>query len=139
MIGYYELLTDHDLPAVRSMHPMKAKKQLAGAIVERFYSKEAAESALRDFETKFARSEFPEDAPEKVVIQPDPASLIVVLTDAEMCKSRSDARRMISQGAVELDGKVTKDPEITIASGRVYKIRVGKTRFARVRVKPSQD
>lgn len=133
MIRYYELLTDHDLSAIRAMHPMEAKKQLAGEIVARFHSKDAAESARRDFEAKFARSEFPEDAPE-ILVRPDPISLVAVLTESKLCKSRSDARRMIKQGAVELDGEVIKDAEESIAPGRIYKIRVGKTRFARVRV-----
>jgi tyrosyl-tRNA synthetase len=84
-------------------------------------------------------AKFPEDTPEKVIVQSDPVSLIVVLTEAQLCKSRSDARRMISQGAVELDGEVIKDTEMTVAHSRVYKIRVGKTRFARVRVKRGPD
>ncbi len=133
MIRYYELLTDHDLSAVRSMHPMEAKKQLAGEIVARFHSRDAAESARRDFEAKFARSEFPEDALE-ILVRPDPISLVEVLTESKLCKSRSDARRMIKQGAVELDGKVITEAEKPIDVGRTYKIRVGKTRFARVRI-----
>lgn len=136
MIRYYELLTVHDLSSVRSMHPMEAKKRLAGEIVARFHSKEAAESARRDFEAKFTRSEFPEDARE-IVVQPSP--IIAILTEAKLCNSRSDARRMIKQGAVELDGEVIKDAEWIIAPGHTYKIRVGKTRFARVRVDRGRD
>jgi tyrosyl-tRNA synthetase len=139
MIRYYELLTDQDLSVIRPMHPMEAKKQLAREIVARFHSKDAAESAHRDFESKFARSEFPEDAPEKILIQPNPVSLIVMLAESKLCNSRGDARRMVKQGAVEVDGEVMKDAEMLLAPGHTYKIRVGKTRFARVGVKRGPD
>jgi tyrosyl-tRNA synthetase len=136
MVRYYELLTDHNLSSIRSMHPMEAKKQLAGEIVARFHGEEAAKAARRDFESKFTRSEFPEDAQE-IVTQPNP--IVAILTESKLCNSRSDARRMIKQGAVELDGEVIKDAEKPIAPGHTYRIRVGKTRFARVRVERGRD
>ena len=138
MYRYFELLTDEDLDVIRGLHPKAAKQRLARTMVARFHAPEAADWAERDFETKFARSEFPEDAREVSVRVAPPAALVVVLAEASLCKSRSDARRMLAQGAVEVDGQTIgpDQVEIPLAIGRTYRIRVGKTRFARVRLEP---
>ena len=133
MIRYYELLTDNDLETVRAMHPKEAKKQLATGMVARYHSEEMAQEARRDFEQKIERGVFPPDALE-IRLPADLISLVIALTESKLCKSRSDARRMIAQGAVELDGEIIKEPEKSIQAGRTYRIRVGKKRFARLRI-----
>jgi tyrosyl-tRNA synthetase len=160
MYRYYELLTDHDLSAIRSMHPMEAKLKLADELVTHYHSQEASRKAREDFDQKFRKrgrdikielsdvikvsdtaflkSGFPKDAPEIIVRFPaDFVSLVIVLTESKLCKSRSDARRMVKQRAVELDGKVITEPEEPVDAGHTHEIRVGKTRFARVRLEKS--
>jgi tyrosyl-tRNA synthetase len=134
MWRYYELLTDEDLGTVKRMHPKEAKRMLAKTIVGRFHSPDAAEWASKDFETKFSHSQFPEDIP-TIQLPADLNSLLIVLTDyLKLCKSRSDARRMIAQKAVEVNGRVVTDSEMPLQAGTTYEIRVGKSRFARVRL-----
>jgi tyrosyl-tRNA synthetase len=135
MYRYYELLTDEDLEAVRRLHPKAAKQKLARMMVARFHSEDAAQWAQQDFEAKFTRAEFPEDAPERVVrAEGDRIGLVAALVEAGLCKSRGDARRMVQQKAVEIDGAAATDVEAALAAGHDYRVRVGKTRFARLRV-----
>jgi tyrosyl-tRNA synthetase len=133
MWRYYELLTEEGLDAIKRMHPKEAKQKLAKIMVGRFHSTDAAERAARDFETKFFRSKFPEDSDAIPIQLPtDSVPLVIVLTESKLCKSRSDARRMIAQKAVEVNGEVATKPEMLLKTGVTYEIRVGKSRFARV-------
>jgi tyrosyl-tRNA synthetase len=139
MYRYYELLTDEDVNHIHQLHPKEAKLNLARLMVERFHSMEAAVGAHHGFEAKHARSEFPEDAREVILRTPtDQVTLVIALVDAELCKSRGDARRMISQGAVELEGITVIDEsfDTPLFVNREYKLRVGKTRFAKIRIVP---
>jgi tyrosyl-tRNA synthetase len=131
MWRYYELLTDEDLDVIKRMHPKEAKQKLAKIMVWRFHSTDAAEWAGKDFETKFSHSKFPEDAA-TIQLPADFNSLVIALTESKLCKSRSDARRMIAQKAVEVNGKVVTEPEMPLKAGATYEIRVGKSRFRRV-------
>jgi tyrosyl-tRNA synthetase len=138
MIRYYELLTDHDLAAVRSMHPMEAKLKLAEELVARYHSKAAAAEARADFEQKFQQREFPEDAPNRVVVlegDSEPNALDLCSSpQAELVHSRSEAKRLFEQGAVEIDGKRITDINETVPTGRPLRVKVGKKRFALVTV-----
>jgi tyrosyl-tRNA synthetase len=138
MIRYYELLTDHDLGAVRAMHPMDAKLKLAGELVARYHSRSAADEALRDFEQKFKQREFPEDAPSHVVVlgdESDPVALEMVSSpQAKLVRSRSEAKRLFEQGAVEVDSRKITDINERIPTGRPLRVKVGKKRFALITV-----
>jgi tyrosyl-tRNA synthetase len=136
MWRYYELLTNEDLDAIKRMHPKEAKQKLAKIMVGRFHSTDAAEWAAKDFETKFSHSKFPEDAATIPIRLPaDFVSLVIVLTESKLCKSRSDARRMIAQRAVEVNGKVVTEPEMPLKAGKTYEIRIGKHRFYKINFK----
>lgn len=138
MFRYYELLTDENLGEIKKLHPKEAKQKLAGMMVARFHSQEAADSAKRDFDVKFGGSEFPEDAREIVVrISTEEIPLMIALAEAKLCKSRGEARRLIAHGAVEMNRKrvLPDDADVPLSVGHSYEIRVGKTRFARVKIK----
>lgn len=137
MFRYYELLTDHDLSAIRSLHPMEAKLKLSEEIVTRYHSKEAALQAHRDFEQKFQKREFAVQS--DVVLDATSVSvynmnIVEVLKHFGLVKSKSEARRLIQQGGVDIDGKRVTDVNLILSSGRTYHIKVGKKRFATVRV-----
>jgi len=141
IIDYLELITDvpdKEITAYKeqmtkqSINPMDIKKRLAAEIVAQFYDKSAAQEAEGHFTKVFQRREIPEDV---VTIKPSTgnnSTLTAELTEAGLTKSRSEARRLLSQGAIEIDGKpVTDDLEITkIKKGSI--IKVGKRRFARI-------
>lgn len=123
---YYELLTSENMDEIKAMHPMAAKKKLAGLLVTRFHNKEAADAALQNFEKVFSKKELPTDIPE---FKPQDGALIsAVIFAAGAAQSKNKARGLIDQGAVRLKGeKVTADGPLAFESGDV--LQVGKRHF----------
>ncbi|MHA3771025.1 tyrosine--tRNA ligase [Verrucomicrobiota bacterium sgz303538] len=131
---YYTLLLSETLPDI---HPMEAKKQLASRIVERFHGREAAQAALEDFNTRFSKRDLADaDLPQVPADQLTGDIVSVVVTAYaqafQMTKSRGDARRLVEQGSVQLNGTKISNPKETpqIESGAV--LRLDKTRAVRV-------
>ena len=135
MWRYYELLTTEDVNSVKAMHPMEAKLNLASTIVARYHSPSAAADARAEFRQKFSEREFPVESAERTVLSAEPMALVAVITKAGLAPSKTEARRLIAQGGVELDGeKVTDGDRILPAEpGREYRLKVGKKRFAVIR------
>ena len=135
MWRYYELLTTEDVSSVKAMHPMEAKLNLASTIVARYHSPSAAADARAEFRQKFSEREFPVESAERTVLSAEPMPLVAVITKAGLAPSKTEARRLIAQGGVELDGeKVTDGDRILPAEpGREYRLKVGKKRFAVIR------
>jgi len=143
MWRYFELLSfrpGSDIAALRRQveegrNPRDVKFELAREIVARFHDSSAAESAQAEFISRFQQGELPSDIPE-THINCEPGSAIMVgevLTSAGLSASNSEAFRLISQGAVRVDGERVDDRETGLGPG-VYVIQVGKRRFARVTV-----
>jgi tyrosyl-tRNA synthetase len=111
MATYYRLLLGEELSA--SMHPMEAKKGLAARIVERFHSREAAQAAVADWDTRFSRRDLGSaDLPVvSLAGATDVLSLVVSAFEQGygLKKSRSDARRLVEQGSVQLRGEKISD------------------------------
>ena len=125
MMSYYELLTDRDLSPVRKMHPMEAKKQLAGILVSRFHSQDTARAARTHFESVFSRKETPRDMP-VFRVEPD-TPLSRVIFSSGLARSMNEARRLIKQEAVRLDGeKITEDKPLAI--GKESILQIGRRR-----------
>ena len=126
MILYYELLTSENLDEIKAMHPMAAKKKLAGIMVERFHHKEAAHSALENFEKVFSKKETPDEMPE---FKPEAGAMLsAVIFAAGAAPSKNKARGLIDQGAVRFNGeKVTRDEALSLNPARV--LQVGKRHF----------
>ncbi len=134
MVSYYELLTSVDLAAVKAEHPMKAKKALARLIVERFHGAAAADAAVTYFETTFSKKELPTDL--SVVKVPSGKTLSEIIALAGGAKSRSEARRLITQGGVQIDGvKRTDDAPISSPAG--FTLKMGKHQFVKIELTAS--
>ncbi|HKI61272.1 MAG TPA: tyrosine--tRNA ligase [Mariprofundaceae bacterium] len=135
MLKYYELLTDVDLDAVKAMHPMEAKKQLAATIVERFHGEGAGAVARAGFESQFARNEVPDDVPE-ATLKADEGTLWIVraLTEAGLTASNGEAMRMIRQGALSIDGEKLIDKDFQLTPGGPYLLKLGKRKFVNLTV-----
>lgn len=132
MLRYYELLTDVPLDEVKKMHPMEAKKQLARILVKRFYSDNDALNAQKRFEDIFSSRNIPADI--KLVNFPEVSiKLLDLLVYFDLAVSKGEARRLILQGGVEIDGAVTTDINKTIELAAEKTIRVGKKKFLRVK------
>ncbi len=136
MARYYPLLLGRELPA--ELHPMQAKKQLAGEIVAHYHSATEGRRALEEWERRFSekrldQAELPEFSPasgERGIIT------LVAAAYREgfgLTKSRGDIRRLIEQGSVQLDGEKIRDVQATreLSPGQV--LRLDKTRAVRIK------
>lgn len=133
MMRYYELLTQENLDDVGSMHPKLAKVKLAKILVERFHNREAAEKAASDFESVFAKGQVPEDT-EEITITNRTSVIVQVMVDRNMATSLSEARRLISQGAVSLNGEKVSDAAAQLNQAGEWLLKVGKRRFLKIKV-----
>ncbi len=126
---YYELLTNENVEEIKAMHPMAAKKKLAGILVTRFHNEQAAQDALANFEKVFSKKELPTDIPE---FKPEPgATVSAVLFAAGAAASKNKARGLIEQGAVRLKGeRLTQDGPISFENGDV--LQAGKRHFIKL-------
>ncbi len=141
ILDYFELLTDVSDEEISEyankmssgeINPMVVKKRLAFEIVSQFHSIKAAQQAEEYFTKVFQRREAPDEVVPLIGLSGDNVTLTIALTRAGLTKSRSEARRLLEQGAIEVNGeKLTEDLELSsIAKGSV--IKVGKRRFASV-------
>ena len=121
--------------ALNGENPRNIKVKLAMEIVERFHSKDSAQMALEDFETKFKKNEIPENIPEYNLTISGVISICVVLKQANLVASSSEGLRMIDQGAVKIGGIKVIDKNYVLDTGVVYVIQVGKRKFARICIK----
>jgi tyrosyl-tRNA synthetase len=142
MWSYYDLLTDFPSPAVVRLreevsigvlHPMDAKMQLAHTIVAGFHGEEAAKKAAEQFRLVFRDRKAPTEIPE-MKLQWGTRRLSEVLTETGLASSRSEAERLIKQGAVEVSGKVEKDVKrmVVLNPGEMVALKVGKKKFLRI-------
>jgi tyrosyl-tRNA synthetase len=123
--------------AAGAAHPRDAKVRLARALVAQYHSPAEAEAAAAWFERTFHERAFPDDAP-GVRLPADALEadgrvrILRLLTQVGAAPSGSEARRLIRQGGVEVDGEVLRDEEARLTVGQELRLRVGKRRFFRV-------
>ncbi|MDR5684201.1 MAG: tyrosine--tRNA ligase [Armatimonadota bacterium] len=148
MPDYFELCTDVPTEEVRtivagladgSVHPRDAKRRLAREIVAVWHGPAAAEQAEREFDRVFARDELPSEIPEVHVRRADldgedGIDVVRLLRLAGLVDSNSEARRLIAQGGVRLDGRRVEAADVRVAVGDGAVVQVGKRRFARIRI-----
>lgn len=117
--------------------PLALKHRLASRVVARLHGSDAAQSAEDRFRKVVQRRELPDDIPE-TTLEIGPGAdlgLIEILERLKLTETRSEARRLVSQGAVQIDNQRVGDPTRRLAAGS-YLIRVGKRRFARIQIQP---
>ncbi len=141
MWRYFELLSDiasSDLKTLRDkavsgeMNPKNIKVQLGKELVARYHSEEAAEQAAQEFENVFKDKNLPTDIPTLKTWGAEPRWIGKVLADSKVCPSTSDAKRMIKQGAVSVDGEKVTDENLALNGNQEYLIKVGKKRFLKI-------
>lgn len=158
MLRYFTLVTRLPEDEIRAMarnldrgqnHPMEVKKRLAWSVVAQYHGEAAAAEAQAAFVRMFQERRAPEnideielDLPEesgavpgKVVIEPEALCLWWVIKAAGLAPSNSEARRLIQQGAVDVDGARITDVNYVLAPHKAYAIKVGKRRFKKVKFK----
>ncbi len=130
---YYPLLLDKPLDP--NAHPLEAKKHLASAIVETYHSRGVAEKTLEEWNARFSEKRLADaDLPNFVAENTDLVSIVVsAYTKAfSTTKSRADARRLVEQGSVQLNGEKLRDPKAVIALERGQVLRLDKTHAVRI-------
>ena len=136
MPQYFRLLTDIDWEEVAHLHPKEAKKKLAWTVVASLHGVEEAEKAQAHFERVFEEERPPEVLPEvkigHLLDQEEKVPVVELLVASGLVTSKSEARRLLSQGGVWLDGvKLPADQDrVRVKNGMI--LRVGRRRFARL-------
>ncbi|MBI2486995.1 MAG: tyrosine--tRNA ligase [Deltaproteobacteria bacterium] len=138
MWRYYELLSSRSQEEITNMkagHPMDAKKALAFEIASWFHGLNSAAIAQMDFELKFSEREFPEDAREITLDRKNGTTILdLVVLSSDRVKSRGEAKRLIEQGGVNVDGEKITDPRALVPQKELLKIKIGKREFVKVRI-----
>jgi len=130
---YYQLLLYE--PVDEARHPGEAKRELARRLVARFHSDDAAKEAEARFDQLHVRREVPDDVPE---VRAEPGDDGVVHVPALIAQafgvSTSEARRLLGQGGVKVDGEALDGGRLDVPMGDLdgKVLQVGKRRFARV-------
>ncbi|MEA3340495.1 MAG: tyrosine--tRNA ligase [Chloroflexota bacterium] len=139
MRNWFELVTrwtpeqiDELLEAVErgDIHPMKAKKKLAWEITSIFDGDEAAGKAAAHFERVHQKRQLPQEMPTHPLA--GPTNVVDIIHSAGLTRSKSEARRLVQQGAVKLDSEKITDIKTEIEPAGEKILRVGKRRFLRL-------
>lgn len=135
MADYYVLLLGRELPA--AMHPLEAKKQLAREITATYHTAEIAQKTWEDWTQRFSEKKLTEaNLPEFVVAENLNDAIPVVVAaywkSFGITKSRTDVRRLIQQGSVQLDGEKITDPKSQLSLTRGQVLRLDKTHAVRI-------
>jgi tyrosyl-tRNA synthetase len=145
MLDYFDLLADgrwDDLGPLREAlgcgdgDPMEFKLALARAMVERFAGAEAAEGAATHFRNVIQNKQAPTGL-EEIVCETGESGeigLLELLERLDLVASRSEARRLVDQRAVRIDDEIVADSALRLPAGS-YLLKVGKRRFAKVRLR----
>jgi tyrosyl-tRNA synthetase len=137
MAQYYLLLLGEELD--RSRHPGEAKRDLGRRLVAMFHGESAGAAAEEHFDRLHVRHEVPEDAEvtEVAADGPDATVHLPALIAKSFGVTRSEARRLLAQGGVKLDGEALPEEPLDLPAGELddHVLQLGKRRHVRVRVK----
>jgi tyrosyl-tRNA synthetase len=146
MLRYYELLSDRPLDEIASWraqveqgsrHPIEVKKDLAGELVARFHGAASAQSAREYFEARHQNKSAPKSI-RKRFSAPQPIWICRLLVELEFAKSNTEARRLVAQGAVRIDGETITDVNVEFSADVHRVLEVGKNRIAQIDDSPAQ-
>jgi tyrosyl-tRNA synthetase len=126
---WYRLVAERPVP---DGEPMAAKLELARFIVRRSWGEEAAHAAEEHFTRVVRRGEAPDDVPEVALPDGDPVHLPALMVDALGVASTSEARRLVQQGGVKVNGEPANALDLPRQALAGALLQVGKRRFARL-------
>jgi tyrosyl-tRNA synthetase len=137
MWKYYELLTDSSPTEIEQMkssgeNPRNLKVNLAKLIIKDFHTADDARRAEEDFVARFVKKEIPDEIEEKTIASGS-YKLVDLLVQTNLATSKGEARRLIEQGGVKLDGEKASNAQAEIEIKDEILIQVGKRKFLKVR------
>jgi tyrosyl-tRNA synthetase len=133
MARYYPLLLGKPLDS--NAHPLEAKKYLASTIVETYHSRDTAVKTLEEWNARFSEKRLSDAELPLFLPGNDDITSVVVSTYTNafgLTKSRADARRLIEQGSIQLDGEKLRDPKAVVQFRAGQVLRLDKTRAVRI-------
>jgi len=146
---YFELATNLSSPELEEVrnvlkdpktNPRDIKQHLAQEIVSMYHSRQAAEAASEEFERIFKEKGFPDEIETYELSWEKPSiGVIQLLVETKMASSKSEARRLIVQGGVDINSINISDPDYELSFEGEFIIKVGKRRFLRVIPKVSSN
>ncbi|CAN5122036.1 tyrosine--tRNA ligase [soil metagenome] len=142
MWKYYELLTDLSVDEINALHfkcesdamnPRDAKVSLAKNIIEDFHSAEAADEAEQSFVNQFSKGQMPDEIDE-ISAASQTYKIVDLLAQTNLTASKGEAKRLIEQGGVKIDGEKISNTsaEIEVDKGKSFVVQVGKRKFLKV-------
>jgi tyrosyl-tRNA synthetase len=139
---YYELATDtpkEELVEIKqqlddtNVNPRDIKRRLARTFIAMYYNEEEAIKAEEEFDKVFIKKEVPDDIPE-IKLNNKELSILDLILKVKFATSKGEAKRLVTQGGVTVDGKKVSDiaEAIQLADGMVLK--VGKRKFIKIKL-----
>ncbi len=145
---YFELITQTPIAEIASLrsgveegalHPKEVKKRLARAVVERFYTSDDADRAEQHFDRVIGQGEAPEDMPEAVIdrseLKDGKIWIVKLAVSANLASSNGEARRLIEQGGVRINGETVESANLDWAPEDGAVLQVGRRKFVRIRLR----
>lgn len=133
----FELLTEVDLEGIEDeirQNPMKAKKHLAFEVVKLLWGESEAKSAQEAFENTFQKKETPTEIKE-IKVKENTLALLDLVFATKLVESRSEAKRLIQQKAIDVDGSLKDDPTEQVEIGDGVTLKIGKSKFVKIMLK----
>jgi len=140
MENYFTLLTNLPTEKITELvnpdktHPKETKVLLGKKIITQFYDKKTADRAATHFDRVFAKGQLPDEIPEFTTAN-KPISVKQLLLICKLVETGGEAKRMVQQDAVSIDGNKISDPNIEINPKSGMVIQVGKRKFVKIKVK----
>lgn len=143
MWRYFDLLSFRSISELSRLrqsvaegrNPRDVKVELAMEIVSRFHDSVAADAALSDFTARFSQNQMPSEMDElDVSVGAEGLPIVQVMKLAGLTQGTSESIRMITQGAVKLDGEKIEDKALILLPNAIVVLQVGKRKFSRVRL-----
>ncbi len=138
---YFELVTDEPLDELqkikaqledKSVNPRDLKRRLARKIVAMYHGEEAAQKAEEEFDKIFVKKGVPDEMPEKEFERGAEIPIIDLITSVNFAPSRGEARRLVIQGGVSIDGEKITDFKHTVKIENDFVLKVGKRKFMKI-------
>jgi tyrosyl-tRNA synthetase len=137
---YFELITDVSLAELKhiksqladsNVNPRDIKRYLARTIVEMYHSKQAGKDAEKEFDRVFRQKKLPDEIKGYALEQPS-YRILDLMVQVGTCASKGEARRLVTQGGVSLDGEKISDPFLQLKIDKEMILKVGKRKFAKI-------
>jgi tyrosyl-tRNA synthetase len=141
--NYYELATDisnEEFNIIKlqlkdsAINPRNIKRNLAKKLVSMYYDRKAAEEAEKEFDRIFIKKEIPDEVPEFTWSSDKHSGILDLLTITNLAPSKGEARRLVLQGGVTIDGVRVDDINTIIDIKDNAVIKVGKRKFIRIKL-----